>query len=89
MRVRTINSFYDLKEDVKREVGDEFDVSETRFNEIITKGGNWVEEITQEVPLKDLSKNELIEILDERKIEYSKKESNEESKEELLKKLGE
>lgn len=43
MRVRTINSFYDLKEDVKREVGDEFNVSETRFNEIITKGGNWVE----------------------------------------------
>lgn len=85
MRVRAINSFYDLKEDVKREVGDEFNVSETRFNEIITKGGNWVEEITQEVPLKDLSKNELIEILDERKIEYSKKES----KEELLKKLGE
>lgn len=85
MRVRTINSFYDLKEDVKREVGDEFNVSETRFNEITTKGGNWVEEITQEVPLKDLSKNELIEILDERKIEYSKKES----KEELLKKLGE
>lgn len=85
MRVRTINSFYDLKEDVKREVGDEFNVSETRFNEIINKGGNWVEEITQEVPLKDLSKNELIEILDERKIEYSKKES----KEELLKKLGE
>lgn len=85
MRVRTINSFYDLKEDVKREVGDEFNVSETRFNEIITKGGNWVEKITQEVPLKDLSKNELIEILDERKIEYSKKES----KEELLKKLGE
>lgn len=85
MRVRTINSFYDLKEDVKREVGDEFNVSETRFNEIITKGGNWVEEITQELPLKDLSKNELIEILDERKIEYSKKES----KEELLKKLGE
>lgn len=75
MRVRTINSFYDLKEDVKREVGDEFNVSETRFNEIITKGGNWVEKITQEVPLKDLTKNELIEILDERKIEYSKKES--------------
>lgn len=85
MRVRTINSFYDLKDDVKREVGDEFNVSETRFNEIITKGGNWVEKITQEVPLKDLTKNELIEILDERKIEYSKKES----KEELLKKLGE
>lgn len=85
MRVRTINSFYDLKEDVKREVGDEFNVSETRFNEIITKGGNWVEKITQEVPLKDLTKNELIEILDERKIEYSKKSS----KEELLKKLGE
>lgn len=85
MRVRTINSFYDLKEDVKREVGDEFNVSETRFNEIITKGGNWVEKITQEVPLKDLTKNKLIEILDERKIEYSKKES----KEELLKKLGE
>ena len=85
MRVRTINSFYDLKEDVKREVGDEFNVSETRFNEIITKGGNWVEKITQEVSLKDLKKNELIEILDERKIEYSKKES----KEELLKKLGE
>lgn len=85
MRVRTINSFYDLKEDVKREVGDEFNVSETRFNEIITKGGNWVEKITQVVPLKDLTKNKLIEILDERKIEYSKKES----KEELLKKLGE
>ena len=85
MRVRTINSFYDLKEDVKREVGDEFNVSETRFDEIITKGGNWVKKITQEVPLKDLTKNELIKILDERKIEYSKKES----KEELLKKLGE
>ncbi len=74
-----------MKEDVKREVGDEFNVSETRFNEIITKGGNWVEKITQEVPIKDLTKNKLIEILDERKIEYSKKES----KEELLKKLGE
>lgn len=85
MRIRTINSFYDLKEDIKREVGDEFNVSETRFNEIITKGGNWVEKITQEVPLKDLTKNKSCEILDERKIEYSKKES----KEELLKKLGE
>lgn len=85
MRIRTINSFYDLKEDVKREVGDEFNVSETWFNEIITKGGNWVEKITQEVPSEDLTKNKLFEILDERKIEYSKKES----KEELLKKLGE
>lgn len=85
MRIRTINSFYDLKEDIKREVGDEFNVSETRFNEIITKGGNWVEKITQEVPSEDLTKNKLFEILDERKIEYSKKES----KEELLKKLGE
>lgn len=34
MRVKTLSIFHDLKEDVIRQEGDEFEVTQKRFNEI-------------------------------------------------------
>lgn len=45
MKVKVIDEFYDLKEDTLRQLGDTFEVSPERFNEILSRGGNWVEEV--------------------------------------------
>lgn len=83
MRVKAIHEFRDLKENVKRKIGDEFEVSDFRYNEILTKGGKWVE-IVPDKDFKYMTKDEIMARLDEKGIKYSKKET----KSELLKKLG-
>lgn len=56
MKVKALIQFIDKKENITREVGDEFIVSKERFEEIIEKGGaHWVEEVTEE-PNKDTNK---------------------------------
>ena len=56
MKVKALIQFVDKKENTTREVGDEFIVSEERFEEIVEKGGaHWVEEVTEE-PNKDTNK---------------------------------
>lgn len=47
MKVRVLERFKDLKENVMREVGDEFIVSKSRYEEILT-AGNLVEEVVEE-----------------------------------------
>lgn len=42
IKVKAIEDFQDYKEEVTRYVGDEFEVTEERYEEIIEKGGNWV-----------------------------------------------
>ena len=56
MKVKALIQFIDKKENITREIGDEFIVSKERFEEIIEKGGaHWVEEVTEE-PNKDTNK---------------------------------
>ena len=56
MKIKALIQFIDKKENITREIGDEFIVSKERFEEIIEKGGaHWVEEVTEE-PNKDTNK---------------------------------
>lgn len=58
MKIIVLKVFRDLKEDVKREIGDEFEVTEERFEEI-EKGlskfgeGPWVK-VVEEVPAEEV-----------------------------------
>ena len=47
MKVRALIRFEDYKESVMRNVGDVFEVTEERHEEILTKGGLWVEPIEE------------------------------------------
>ena len=48
MKVRALIRFEDYKENVMRNVGDVFEVTEERHEEILTKGGLWVEAIEEQ-----------------------------------------
>lgn len=48
IKVKAIEDFQDYKEEVTRYVGDEFEVTEERYEEIIEKGGNWVIPVEEE-----------------------------------------
>ena len=48
MKVKVIKEFYDLKEDMLRKVGETFEVSNARCEEIIKKGGEWIEEVADD-----------------------------------------
>lgn len=48
IKVKAIEDFQDYKEEVTRYVGDEFEVTEERYEEIIEKGGNWVIPVAEE-----------------------------------------
>lgn len=45
MKVKVLVEFYDLKEDVIRSEGETFEVSESRYDEIIKRGGSYIEKI--------------------------------------------
>lgn len=61
MKVKAIAKFQDMKEGMLREVGDVFEVSEERYDEI-TKAGEFVEEVEDdEEGLESMTKAELIE----------------------------
>lgn len=47
MKVRVLVKFNDLKEKVLREIGDEFIVSKSRYEEILT-AGDLIEEVKEE-----------------------------------------
>lgn len=47
MKVRVLIKFNDLKENVVREIGDEFIVSKSRYDEILT-AGDLIEEVKEE-----------------------------------------
>lgn len=57
MKVRVLIKFNDLKENIIRKIGDEFIVSESRYEEI-KKAGRFVEEVEEkkETPNKKTSK---------------------------------
>ncbi len=60
MKVIVISEFYDLKEDKLRNVGEPFEVSNARFDEIVKNGGEWIEE-TNEVDPEGEEANKTIE----------------------------
>ena len=65
MKVRALIRFNDYKENITRNIGDVFEVSEARYKEILEKGGLWVEPIEEPKVaqnLKNLTRVELEEI---------------------------
>lgn len=48
MKVRALIMFDDYLEGVTRQTGEVFEVTEERHEEIITKGGPWVEVVEEE-----------------------------------------
>ena len=48
MLVKCIYPFFDLKEDTKREIGETFDVTLERYEEILSKG-SFIEKAEEEV----------------------------------------
>lgn len=58
MLVKTNRNFYDLKDDTYRKVGDEFEVSKARFDELNEKVNGFVEEIEEKAPAKAAAKKE-------------------------------
>ncbi|MDY2918055.1 MAG: hypothetical protein SOU08_00175 [Anaerococcus sp.] len=57
MLVKTNRNFYDLKDDTYRKVGDEFEVSKARFDELNELVAGFVEEI-EKAPAKAAAKKE-------------------------------
>ena len=60
MKVKVLVEFYDLKEDVLRSEGEIFEVSESRYDEIIRRGGSYIEKIstTKATTKKEGAKND-------------------------------
>lgn len=50
MLVKTTRCFYDLREDTYRNVGDEFEVSKARFDELNELVNGFVEEVKEDAP---------------------------------------
>lgn len=48
MKVKVLREFFDLEADTLRQVGDVFELSPARFDEILKRGGLWVEEVTDD-----------------------------------------
>lgn len=61
MKVKVIREFYDLKEDKLRKVDETFEVSNTRFDEIVKNGGEWIEELATEPEGEEAAKNSTVE----------------------------
>lgn len=72
MKVRVLVKFNDLKEKVVREIGDEFIVSKSRYEEILT-AGDLVEEVEEP---KEETKEEPKEEPKEQKKETPKKKTS-------------
>lgn len=89
IKVRALIVFEDYKEQTTRQIGDIFEVSDERLNQILTKGGAWVEvveeqEQDEEQGLSKLKRSELERIAKDKGIpEQDIKEAG--NKEELIK----
>lgn len=89
IKVRALIVFEDYKEQTTRQIGDIFEVSEERLNQILTQGGAWVEvveeqEQDEEQTLTKLKRSELEKIAKDKGIpEQDIKEAG--NKEELIK----
>lgn len=58
MKVKTTRCFYDLRDDCYRKVGDVFEVSKARFDELNELVNGFVEEIEEKAPAKAATKKE-------------------------------
>ena len=79
MKIRTNRSFYDIENDVYRKVGDEFEVSNERFDELNKKVKGFVSRIDTNISKQSEDKGydnltiaEIKERLDKAGIEYDK-----------------
>lgn len=79
MLVKCIYPFFDLKEDTMRDIGETFDVTLERYEEVLSKG-SFIEKAEEEIQ-KDLTKDEIKKLHEEKNIEYNKSATKNELKE--------
>lgn len=53
MKVKVLKPFIDLSDGANRKVGDVFECSEKRFNEIVAKLPDWVESVSEPAPASE------------------------------------
>lgn len=53
MKAKVLKDFFDAKEEQLRLVGEVFELSPARFDEILKRGGLWVEETEDKLPDED------------------------------------
>lgn len=82
MKVKVLREFFDLEADTLRQVGDVFELSPARFDEIIKRGGLWIEEVTDNEGDEEKAKETEEEKGTEEKATEETKEEVEETKEE-------
>lgn len=56
MKIKVIKNFKDLQEDVIRNTGDIFEVTDSRYKEINSKLPGYVQEVKEEKPKKKATK---------------------------------
>ena len=61
IKVRAKIKFDDYKEKVTRNAGDVFLVTQERYNEILTNGGDWVEEVEEIEEVEEVEEVEKVE----------------------------
>ena len=89
MKVRVLREFFDLEADTLRQVGDVFELSPARFDEIIKRGGLWIEEIKDDEGDEEKAKEtEEEKGTEEKATEETKEEAKEEVEEKPKKKAG-
>lgn len=82
MKAKVLREFFDLEADTLRQVGDVFELSPARFDEIIKRGGPWIEEVTDNEGDEEKPKETEEEKGTEEKATEETKEEVEETKEE-------
>lgn len=89
MKAKVLKDFFDGKEEQLRLVGDVFELSPARFDEIIKRGGQWIEEVTDNEGDEEKTKaTEGEKGTEEKATEETKEEAKEEVEEKPKKKAG-
>lgn len=89
MKAKVLKDFFDGKEEQLRLVGDVFELSPARFDEIIKRGGPWIEEVTDNEGDEEKTKaTEEEKGTEEKATEETKEEAKEEVEEKPKKKVG-
>lgn len=89
MKAKVLKDFFDGKEEQLRLVGDVFELSPARFDEIIKRGGQWIEEVTDNEGDEEKTKaTEREKGTEEKATDETKEEAKEEVEEKPKKKAG-
>jgi hypothetical protein len=89
MKAKVLKDFFDAKEEKLRLVGEVFELSPARFDEIIKRGGLWIEEVADDEGDEEKTKEtEEEKGTEDKATEETKEEAKEEVEEKPKKKAG-